>query len=66
MGANPQWWWLKGPLRAQLPNVHFKVICIFVMETLAFSLLPFFHKSPVKCSMLITVLYDCGRRGEVK
>lgn len=44
MRANPQWWRLKGPLRAQRLNAHFKVICVFVMETLAFSLLPFSHQ----------------------
>lgn len=60
-GANPQWWWLKCLLKAQMSNAHFKVIRIFVMKAL-----PFSHQISSKLFFTNDCFGDCGRRGEVK
>lgn len=58
--------WLKGLVGAQMLIVHFKVVRISVLETLAFSLLPSPPKSSATGSTPMTALCEYSRRGEVK
>lgn len=58
--------WLKGLVGAQMLIVHFKVVRISVIETLAFSLLPSPPKSSATASTPMTALCEYSRRGDVK